>query len=152
VPAATDDLLLLADETFFIVPPPPGANRTVTAEYVMHVPDSGSLPFTGAGRVRATDADATIDRVRSAVAERGRGWATWWISDRTTPAGLADRLEARGAAPIVDPGIEPTYIAMALVDEPEHRATDVVARRVETSEEYVIATEILLRDEQVTPE
>lgn len=152
MPAVSDDLLLLADETFFVVPPPPGSNRTVTAEYVMHVPDSGSLPFTGVGRVRAAHADATIDRVRSAIGERGRGWATWWISDRTTPADLASRLEARGATPIDAPGIEAMYTAMALVDEPEHRGGDVIARRVETPEEYVAATAILTCDEQVSEE
>lgn len=151
VQTATDDLLLLADETFFVAPPPPGANRVVTDELVMHVPESRSVPFTGAGRIRASDAGRVLETVRTALQRAERDWATWWVSDRTTPAGLADRLEAEGAVPLSEPGgIEPVYTAMTLSDRPGDGPADVVARQVASAGEYITAAEILHEETGVT--
>src|SRR3712207_153322 len=54
--------------------------------------------FTGVWAIRASerDADELIDRTIADLSDAGAAFAFWWSGHRSSPADLAQRLEARG--------------------------------------------------------
>ncbi|MGD0713368.1 MAG: hypothetical protein ABSB24_04190 [Gaiellaceae bacterium] len=97
--------------------------------------------WTAVQRIRldGSRADAAVERVRAFMRETGGSIASWWLSERSTPADVEERLLAAGLEAIVD-----DYLidGMLLTAPPPPGPAGVVARHVETLEDFVAATEL----------
>ena len=104
----------------------------------------GPVPsFTLVMRLRLDDdrIAETISEVRQIIADHGHRGANWWIGTSSTPSDLIDRLQRHGFVPDERPGWEPHATALVLGSEPPG-AEGIEARRVESYEEYRLASEI----------
>jgi hypothetical protein len=114
---------------------PPGFERFQTERYslLLGVPAG----FTSVQRVRCRPEELpeTLAEVRALVAENGHENAIWWLSDEE----LWEGLRALG---LEDDDEAPELTAMIALEPPEHGPADVVARPVETLEEYASACEL----------
>jgi GNAT superfamily N-acetyltransferase len=121
--------------------PETGLTRFMTDAYCVLL---GPVPsFTLVSRLRLDDERIaeTIAEVRQVVAEHGHRSAMWWVGSSSTPSDLTDRLHAHGFVPDERPGSEPHATSLVLTSEPP--AVDgVEARRVESYEEYRLASDI----------
>ncbi len=99
--------------------------------------------FTQVQRLRLAPGDVveTVAEIRRLVSESGHLDAEWWVGDSATPRDLAKRLLELGLVRAERPPHEPRFTAMALVDAPAE-VPGVVARPVETFEEYELASDI----------
>jgi GNAT superfamily N-acetyltransferase len=124
------------------LPPESGFTRILTDRYCIVL---GPVPtFTSVSRLRL-DPDQVAEalaEVRALVAGRRHRDAIWWVGDSAAPSDLADRLVAHGLVPDDRPGSEPHATAMALVEEPPPAPEGIVARRVESLEEYRTANAV----------
>jgi hypothetical protein len=105
----------------------------------------GPVPsFTSVMRLRLDrhEVEPTVAEVRSLVAARSHTKPVWWVGGSARPVDLVEQLLALGFEPNDDPGWEPRCTAMALVEAPPRGPEHVVARRVESLEEYALAGEI----------
>jgi hypothetical protein len=89
-------------------------------------------------RLQADEVDAAIEEVRSLLRERGRHKTQWEVGSAAEPPDLVDRLLERG---LVHDN-EPYAVALVLTREPPAPPDDVVAKRVETFEEYAAASAV----------
>jgi hypothetical protein len=86
-----------------------------------------------------------VAEVRGLLAAEGFERAAWIVSEAAEPAGIAARLGALGLVPWEREaeGFEPRFRSMALTVEPAPPSeANVVARQVETFEEYVAAAQV----------
>ncbi len=115
--------------------PETGLERVLTDRYCIFMGPT----FTNVQRLRFSEdeADEAIAEIRAIVAERN-AWprVDWWIGSSATPPDLVERLLALGLT-----REKGRTLAMACVAEPP-TAPGVVARRVETFDEYALAYEI----------
>jgi hypothetical protein len=81
--------------------------------------------------------DDVLAEVRAALSERGRTHTQWEVGS-SAPPGLVDALLARG----LTRDKEPYAVALVLTHEPPEIAAGLVARRVETFEEYAEANAV----------
>jgi hypothetical protein len=112
--------------------PDSGFERVLTERYCVFF---GPV-FTNVQRLRIPpgSVEETVAELRALTHERKRApRVDWWIGSSATPPGLADRLVELGLTREKEP-----TAAMACV-EPPPGADGVVARRVETLEEYAAA-------------
>jgi predicted N-acetyltransferase YhbS len=132
---------LLAENANAYVPLAPGEERHETERFVVWFGRSDDAHHTVAQRFRlhADEVEDAVGEIRAAVRDRGRRASTWEVADSATPPDLVERLERLGIVPLAE---EPVAIGMVLTDEPPPPPPGVVARRVETFEEYVQAHEI----------
>ena len=86
-------------------------------------------------RFRADEVDAVIEEVRSLLRARGRPSTQWEVGSAAEPANLVELLLERGL--VRDK--EPYAVALVLDEEPPPGPPEIVARRVETFEEYAAA-------------
>lgn len=134
----------LAESLNTHMPLGPKDERIETPEYVVWLGSDASHPaFTVVQRLRLAEhrVDAAVAEITALLASRGRAACTWEIGPSASPRDLRDRLLARGFTPFE----EPFATGMILRDPLPHVASDVVARRAETVDEYVAAFEILHR-------
>jgi GNAT superfamily N-acetyltransferase len=120
------------------IPPESGLTRFLTERYCLLL---GPVPsFTTVSRLRLDpdEVPETLAEVRALVAERGHREALWWVDTHSTPADLVDRLTTHGLVP----HSERHAAALVLVDQPPPSPPELVARRVETFEEFCTAEEI----------
>ena len=89
-------------------------------------------------RFSAEEVDEVLAEVRALLAERGRRRTQWEIGSAARPSNLVDLLLARGLVRDRDP----YTVALVLEHEPPPPAAGIVARRVETFEEYAEANEV----------
>ena len=92
------------------------------------------------------DVPAALEAARMLLRERGRDRAVWFISPSSKPDGLLEQLLACGLDVAQEPPWEPSFASMALLEPPEPGPDEVVARPVESFEEYA---EALRLDEDV---
>lgn len=122
--------------------PETGLTRILTDRYCLLL---GPVPsFTTVSRLRL-DPDTvseTIAEVRALVAQHGHREAMWWVGPAATPGDLADRLQTHGLVPDERPGSEPHATTMVLAEEPPRAPANVVARRVNSFEEFFAAGKI----------
>ena len=122
--------------------PETGLTRILTDRYCLLL---GPVPsFTTVSRLRL-DPDTvseTIAEVRALVAEHGHREAMWWVGSSATPGDLADRLQTHGLVPDERAGSEPHATTMVLAGEAPAAPANVVARRVESFEEFFAAGKI----------
>lgn len=85
-----------------------------------------------------------IEEVRALLAGEGFERAAWVVSEAAEPAGLAARLQEFGLVPWerAAEGFEPRFRNMALATQPAPPPEGVVAREVETFEEFVAAAQV----------
>jgi GNAT superfamily N-acetyltransferase len=87
---------------------------------------------------------ACVSEVRTQLSAEGFERAAWIVSEAAEPAGVAADLEALGLVPWERDaeGFERRFASMALATEPAPPPDGVVARRVETFEEFVAAARV----------
>jgi hypothetical protein len=84
-----------------------------------------------------------VAEVRALLAGEGFERAAWIVSEAAEPAGVAGRLREEGLVPWErGDGWEARYRHMALVVEPTPAPEGVVARQVETLEEFIAAGQV----------
>ena len=81
--------------------------------------------------------DDVLAEVRLLLRERGRTKTQWEVGS-SAPDGIVEALLARG----IVPDREPYAVALVLTREPPQPPSGLVARRVETFEEYAAAVEV----------
>jgi GNAT superfamily N-acetyltransferase len=105
----------------------------------------GAVPtFTSVSRLRLAPEDVAevLADVRRLVTEHEHREAMWWVGSSATPGDLVDRLYAHGLEPDGRPGSEPHATSMALTAPPPAGPADVVARRIESFDEFRLANHI----------
>jgi len=87
---------------------------------------------------------AVVAEVRTLLAAEGFARAAWMVSEASEPKGLAARLQEHGLVPWEEnaEGQERRYRHMALVDQPPAAPEGVVARQVETFDEFVATAHV----------
>ena len=114
----------------------PGAERVETERYTLCLGVGSTWNTVQRQRFPLDQLDAVIDEVRAHLRERGRTQTQWEVGSKA-PAGLVDALLERGIVRD-DPGYA---VALVLAEEPP--APDgLVARRIETFEEYAAANAV----------
>jgi GNAT superfamily N-acetyltransferase len=88
-------------------------------------------------RFAVAEVDDVIAEVHGVLRERGRTKTQWEVGS-SAPDGLVDALLARG----IVPDREPYAVALVLNREPPQPPSGLVARRVETFEDYATAVEV----------
>lgn len=86
----------------------------------------------------ASQVDEVLAEVRTLLRERGRSRTQWEIGSSAQPPELVELLLARGLVHDRDP----FAVALVLDGEPPARPPGLVARRVETFDEYAAASEV----------
>jgi hypothetical protein len=114
---------------------PPGFRRFRTERYSLLLGIPSGFTSVQRLRVRPEELPETLDEVRELVAEHGHENAVWWLSDDE----LWEGLRALG---LEDDHEAPTLTAMVAIEPPAPAPEGVVARAVETVEEYASASEI----------
>jgi GNAT superfamily N-acetyltransferase len=129
-------LIELAEEPGLWIPPGPSHDVIVGDGYSMVV----ATTYASVERIRldAADVPAAFETVRAIGRKHGVGRITWWVGDRSTPAGLADRLVELGLEP--DPNT-PTLTSLTIDRQPGGEAA-VAVRHVTSAEDYLRAMEI----------
>ena len=89
-------------------------------------------------RMRAEEVDEVLAEVRTLLRARGRGKTQWEVGSSAEPHDLVDRLLERGLVRDKDP----YAVALVLRREPPPPPDGVVAKRVETFEEYAAANAV----------
>lgn len=84
------------------------------------------------------EVDGVLDEVRALLRARGRGKTQWEVGSSAEPRDLVNLLLARGLVRDKDP----YAVALVLTEAPLPPAPGVVARRVETYEEFAAANEV----------
>jgi hypothetical protein len=136
-----DEVRALAEDPTAHGPISPGFERILDDRYCFFAGPSPDM--TMAQRLRlGDDVRSAVEEVRSLARERGRTWLTWWITDSSTPADLETALRGLGMEPAAMPIHEPEYAALALTTPPPREAAGLTARRVESFDEFLTATEI----------
>jgi GNAT superfamily N-acetyltransferase len=89
-------------------------------------------------RFGADEVDDVLDEVRSLLRARGRDRTQWEIGSAAEPPDLVERLLERGL--VHDK--EPFTVALVLTAEPPPGPPEIVARRVETFDEFAAAHDV----------
>src|SRR6266498_2402884 len=89
-------------------------------------------------RMRTDEIDDVLAEVRSLLRARGRGKTQWEVGSSAEPPDLVERLLERGL--IWDK--DPYAVALVLTREPPRPPPEIVARRIETLEEYAAASAV----------
>jgi len=89
-------------------------------------------------RLEPDEIDDALEEVRALLRERGRDRTQWEVGSSARPADLVDRLLERGLVPDRDP----YAVALVLTHAPPPPPPEIVARRVETLEEYAAANAV----------
>ena len=116
----------------------PRDERIETARYTLCLGWGKTWNTVQRQRFRADEVDEVLEEVRSLLRERGRTSTQWEIGSRAEPANLVDLLLERGVKRDTDPYV----VALVLTREPPPVPPGLVARRVETFEEYAAANAV----------
>jgi GNAT superfamily N-acetyltransferase len=137
-----DSVRALAEDPTVYGPIPPGFERILEDGYCVFIGPMAQMTMVQGLRLRPERVGAAVEQVRALARDRQRTRVTWWIGDSATPADLEERLLELGLVRSAMPIHEPTYAALALVGPPEGESGEIVARRVESFDEFVTAGEI----------
>ena len=89
-------------------------------------------------RFEPDEIDDVLEEVRALLRERGRDRTQWEVGSSARAGDLVDRLLERGLVPDKDP----YAVALVLTHAPPPPPPEIVARRVETFEEYAAANAV----------
>lgn len=126
----------------------PREERIETDRYTLCMAEGTLSNTVQRQRFAREELDAVLAEVRSLLLERGRTRTQWEIGSAAEPDDLAVQLLRRGLARDRDP----FAVALVLRSEPPAPPEDLLARRVETEDEYVAATEVQLEAFGADPE
>jgi hypothetical protein len=116
----------------------PNTERVETERYTLWMGPGKTWNTVQRQRLDANEIDDTIAEVRALLGDRGRSRTQWEVGSSATPRDLVDRLLERGL--VRDK--EPYAVALVLTHAPEPPPEGIVARRVETFEEYAAANAV----------
>ena len=119
---------------------PLGSNseRIETGRYTLCMGAGKTWNTVQRQRLREDQIDDAIEEIRALLRERGRPRTQWEVGSSATPTDLVDRLLERGLKHDRDP----YAVALVLTHAPERPPPEVVARRVETFDEYAAANAV----------
>src|SRR5213592_4375856 len=113
----------------------PGSERIETDRYTLCMGPGKTWNTVQRQHFGADEIDEVLEEVRALLRERGRPRTQWEVGSSAEPPDLVERLLERGL--IWDK--EPYAVALVLTHEPAPRPPEIVARRVETFDEYAAA-------------
>jgi hypothetical protein len=116
----------------------PRDERVETERYTLWMGRGKTWNTVQRQRMRADEIGDAIEEVRSLLRERGRLQTQWEVGSSAEPLDLVDRLLERGLVHDKDP----YAVALVLTSEPPPPPAGVVAKRVETFEEYAAANAV----------
>jgi len=116
----------------------PNSERIETDRYTLCMGAGKTWNTVQRQRLREDEIDDAIEEVRALLRERGRPRTQWEVGSSATPGDLVERLLERG----LEHDKEPYAVALVLTHAPEPPPPDVVARRIETFDEYVAANAV----------
>lgn len=117
-----------------------GPATTVVANERLTMLASHSGTWTAVQRIRlrGEEVDDAVEAARSFMRVTGMTRASWWLSERSTPQNIEERLLAAGVHQV-----EGDYLidGMLLTSAPPPTAPGIEARAVASADEYVAAVE-----------
>jgi hypothetical protein len=119
----------------------PADERIDTNRYTLCMGAGSTWNTVQRQRFGADEVDDVLEEVRATLRECGRKKTQWEIGSSATPDDLVDRLLARGLVHDRDP----YAVALVLTTTPPPPPPELVARRIETFEDYVAANEVQWR-------
>jgi len=119
----------------------PADERIDTDRYTLCMGAGSTWNTVQRQRFGADEVDDVLAEVRATLGERGRMKTQWEVGSLATPDDLVDRLLARGLVHDRDP----YAVALVLTTPPPPLPPELVARRIETFEDYVAANEVQWR-------
>ncbi len=138
-----EQVLLLAEHLNSFLPLAAGDERHVTPEYVLWMGPTSDPHHNVVQRLRIAPGmlPQIVERARAWFTARGRHQATWEVSQSATPKDLDKQLIELGLTPD-----HPDPVAIGMVRaEPLStlQSSEVVAKRVETLDEYIACCKIV---------
>lgn len=116
----------------------PHDERIETGRYTLCMGQGRSWNTVQRQHFSAEALDAVIAEVRGHLRARGRGSTQWEVGSAAEPSDLVERLLQRGLVRDQDP-----YAAALVLDrEPPAAPAGIVARRVETYDEFALAHDV----------
>lgn len=116
----------------------PDDERIETERYTLCTAAARTWNTVQRQRFSAEEVDDVLEEVRSLLRARGRYKTQWEVGSSAEPTNLVDLLLGRGLVRDKDP----YAIALVLTEAPPSPAASIVARRVETFEEFTAANEV----------
>jgi hypothetical protein len=113
----------------------PNDERIETARYTLCMAAGKKWNTVQRQRLRDDEVGDAVEEVRRLLRERGRPSTQWEVGSSATPVDLVDRLLEHGL--VRDK--EPYAVALVLTRPPPPPGEGLVARRVETFDEYAAA-------------
>ena len=113
----------------------PSDERIVTDRYTLCMGAGKTWNTVQRQHLRHDQVDAALEEVRSLLRERGRTQTQWEVGSSAEPHDLVERLLERGLVRDKDP----YAVALVLTREPPPAPAEIVARPVETFDEFVAA-------------
>jgi GNAT superfamily N-acetyltransferase len=114
-----------------------GEERIETGRYTLCIGLGSFATTVQRQRFPAGEVDEVVGEVRSLLRERGRTKTQWEVGSQAEPPDLVELLLARGVVRDRD-----SYAVALVLTEPPPAPPDVVARRVETFEEFEAASAV----------
>jgi hypothetical protein len=115
----------------------PGAERIETDRYTLCLGPGSTWNTVQRQRFALGEVDDVLEEVRAHLRDRNRTQTQWEVGS-SAPAGLVDALLERGIGFDKDP----YAVALVLTSEPPPPREGLVARQIETYEEYVDANAV----------
>ena len=116
----------------------PNSERIETDRYTLCMGPGKTWNTVQRQRMRPDEIDEVLDETRSLLRERGRGKTQWEVGSSAEPPDLVERLLERGL--IWDK--DPHAVALVLTREPPVPPPEIVARRIETFDEFAAANAV----------
>jgi len=126
----------------------PKDERIETDRYTLCMGPGKSWNTVQRQRMRADEVGDVLEEVRTLLRSRGRHKTQWEVGSAAEPPGLVELLLERGLAHDKDP----YAVALVLTREPPLPQSGLVARRVETFDEFVAACEVQWEAFEASPE
>lgn len=134
-------LRLIAEYPNSFGPLGPRDERIETARFTLWMGSGKTWNTVQRQRFGADEVDEVLEEARFLLRERGRDRTQWEVGSSAEPAELVDLLLERGL--VRDK--EPYAVALVLRSEPPSPPPGLVARRVETFDEYAAANAVQWR-------
>jgi hypothetical protein len=115
----------------------PADERIDTGRYTLCLGAGSTWNTVQRQRFELDELDDVLEEVRAALRERDRPRTQWEVGS-SAPPGLVDALLERGLVP----DKEPYAVALVLTDEPPPVRAGLIARRVESFEDYAAGTTV----------
>jgi len=137
IPAAVRRAALFPAQDLPDLPLGHPSRRVVVAGVPVELPAGLPMGDVFPELLEESGVEPVVGAVRRFLRAEGREKAVWFVSDAASPRDLAGRLRALGMRPDDEPPGEPRAAALVAVEPPPPGPPGVVARRVESFEEFL---------------